>query len=45
VAGSYRTTSARITEVQLSCAVQPNQVNEVWVTDQQGRTVLRGYVG
>jgi hypothetical protein len=45
VAGSYRTTSARVTEVQLSCAVQPSQVNEVWVTDQQGRTVLRGYVG
>jgi hypothetical protein len=45
VAGSYRTTSAGVTEVQLSCAVQPSQVNEVWVTDQQGRIVLRGYVG
>jgi len=45
VAGSYRTTSARVTEVQLSCAVRPSQVDEVWVTDQRGRTVLHGYVG
>jgi hypothetical protein len=45
VAGSYRTTSAGTTEVQLSCAARPNQVNEVWVTNQQGQIVLRGYVG
>jgi hypothetical protein len=45
VAGSYRTTSAGVTDAQLSCAVRPSEVNEVWVTDQQGRIVLRGYVG
>jgi hypothetical protein len=46
VAGSYRTTSgAGPTVVQLSCAVHPNQVTEVWVSDQKGRTVLTGYTG
>jgi hypothetical protein len=46
VAGSYRTTSGPgPTVVQLSCAVHPNQVTEVWVSDQKGRTVLTGYTG
>jgi hypothetical protein len=46
VAGSYRTTSgAGPTVVQMSCAVHPDQVTEVWVRDQMGRTVLTGYTG
>jgi hypothetical protein len=46
VAGSYRTTSGPgPTVVQLSCAVRPSQVTEVWVSDQKGRTVLTGYTG
>jgi hypothetical protein len=46
VAGSYRATSGPgPTVVQLSCAVHPNQVTEVWVSDQKGRTVLTGYTG
>jgi hypothetical protein len=44
VAGSYRTSSGGgPTVVQLSCAVRPSEVTEVWVSDQQGRTVLTGY--
>jgi hypothetical protein len=46
VAGSYRTTSGPgPTVVQLSCAVRPSQITEVWVSDQKGRTVLTGYTG
>jgi len=46
VAGSYRTApGAGPTVVQLSCAVAPSRVTEVWVSNQQGRTVLTGYTG
>jgi hypothetical protein len=46
VAGSYRTGSGSgPLEVQLSCAVQSNQITEVWISDQHGHTVLNGYVG
>jgi hypothetical protein len=45
VAGSYRTTGGSGTvDVQMSCAVQSNQITNVWVSDQSGRTVLTGYV-
>ena len=45
VAGSYRTTARSGTvEVQLSCAVQADQITDVWVSDQGGHTVLNGYV-
>ena len=45
-AGSYRTvprTGSLV--VQLSCAVAPSQITDVWVSDQAGHTVLNGYVG
>jgi len=45
VAGSYRTTGRPGTvEVQLSCAVQADQITAVWVSDQAGNTVLDGYL-
>ncbi len=45
VAGSYRTTGRSGTvEVPLSCAVQVGQITTVWVSDQAGHRVLRGYV-
>jgi len=45
-AGSYRTvprTGSLV--VELSCAVAPSQITDVWVSDQAGHTVLNGYVG
>jgi hypothetical protein len=46
VAGSYRTTARLGTVVvQLSCAVNADQIAAVWVSDQVGQTVLNGYVG
>ncbi len=46
IAGSYRTTAGSgPLQVQLSCAVQPAQITDVWVSDQSGHTVLNGYVG
>jgi len=45
VAGSYRTSArAGALKVELSCPVSVGQITDVWVSDQQGRTVLRGYV-
>jgi hypothetical protein len=45
VAGSYRTVARTgPLEVQMTCAVQSNQITEVWVSDQSGHTVLDGYV-
>ena len=44
VAGSYRTTvGVHSMKVELSCAVPPNRITDVWITDQSGRTVLNGY--
>jgi hypothetical protein len=46
VAGSYRTTrSPGTVVVQLSCAAPAGQITQVWVSDQQGHTVLDGYAG
>lgn len=46
VAGSYRTgTRSGSLVVPLSCAIQSNQITDVWVSDQSGHTVLNGYVG
>ncbi len=45
VAGSYRTTARPGSlEVEFSCAALANQITEVWITDQGGRTVLSGYL-
>jgi hypothetical protein len=45
VAGSFRSDSAqKAQEVGLSCAVPPDQVLRVWITDPQGRVVLDGSV-
>jgi hypothetical protein len=44
-AGSYRTSAhSGSLEVQLSCAVQSNQITRVWVSDQNGHTILNGYL-
>jgi anti-sigma factor RsiW len=44
VAGSYRTSgsSGRL-QVTLSCAVPATQITHIWVSDDAGHTVLRGY--
>ena len=45
VAGSFRSDSAqKAQEVGLSCAVPPDQVLRVWITDPKGRVVLDGSV-
>jgi hypothetical protein len=44
-AGSYRTTGhGGGVVVQLSCAVQADQVASVWVSNQSGHSVLEGYL-
>jgi anti-sigma factor RsiW len=45
VAGSYRTpgSNGRL-QVTLSCAVPATQITHIWVSDDAGHTVLRGYV-
>ena len=42
-AGSYHTSGANV-RAQLTCAVPPSAITEVWVRDSSGTTVLSGYV-
>ncbi len=43
VAGSYQTgAEGGAVRVELTCAVPPRAITDVWVTDQSGRTVLNG---
>ena len=42
-AGSYHTSSLTV-RAQLTCAVEPHEINRVWVRDSTGATVLSGYV-
>ena len=43
-AGSYHTTGATV-EAQLTCAVPPSSITQIWVRNSTGKTVLNGYVG
>jgi hypothetical protein len=42
-AGSYHTSSLTV-RAQLTCAVEPYEINRVWVRDSNGITILSGYV-
>jgi anti-sigma factor RsiW len=43
-AGSYHTTGATV-QAELTCAVPPSAITQVWVRNSSGTTVLNGYVG
>jgi len=43
-AGTYRTVTGRVVQVDLACGVPLSKITTIWVRDKAGHTVLRGYL-
>jgi hypothetical protein len=43
-AGTYETVTGHMVTVELACGVPASKISSIWVRNQAGKTVLRGYV-